>query len=66
MFWVIKIFTTTLGETGGDAVTMTLKLGYAVVHAMLPGGVTSLLSHQAMRVGAGRMRIGRTIKISGK
>ena len=30
MFWVIKIFATTLGETGGDAVTMTLQLGYAV------------------------------------
>lgn len=30
MFWVIKIFATTLGETGGDAVTMTWKLGYAV------------------------------------
>lgn len=30
MFWVIKIFATTLGETGGDAVTMTLKLGYGV------------------------------------
>ncbi|HEY0380107.1 MAG TPA: hypothetical protein VGC87_24550 [Pyrinomonadaceae bacterium] len=30
MFWVIKIFATTLGETGGDAVTMTWELGYAV------------------------------------
>ena len=30
MFWVIKIFATTLGETGGDAVTMTMNLGYAV------------------------------------
>jgi len=30
MFWIIKIFATTLGETGGDAVTMTWKLGYAV------------------------------------
>src|ERR1051325_771982 len=30
MFWVIKIFATTLGETGGDAVTMTWQLGYAV------------------------------------
>lgn len=29
-FWVIKILATTLGETGGDAVTMTLQLGYAV------------------------------------
>ena len=27
-FWVIKICATTLGETGGDAVSMTLKLGY--------------------------------------
>lgn len=30
MFWIIKILATTLGETGGDAVTMTLDLGYAV------------------------------------
>src|SRR3982074_1902355 len=29
-FWIIKILATTLGETGGDAVTMTLRLGYAV------------------------------------
>jgi uncharacterized membrane-anchored protein len=29
-FWIIKIFATTLGETGGDAVSMTLHLGYAV------------------------------------
>jgi uncharacterized membrane-anchored protein len=27
-FWVIKIVATTLGETGGDAVSMTLNLGY--------------------------------------
>ena len=27
-FWIIKIFATTLGETGGDAVTMTLGWGY--------------------------------------
>jgi uncharacterized membrane-anchored protein len=30
MFWVIKICATTVGETGGDALSMTLKLGYAV------------------------------------
>jgi uncharacterized membrane-anchored protein len=29
-FWIIKIAATTLGETGGDAVSMTLNLGYAV------------------------------------
>jgi uncharacterized membrane-anchored protein len=28
VFWIIKIAATTLGETGGDTVTMTLKLGY--------------------------------------
>ena len=28
-FWVVKILATTLGETGGDALSMTLKLGYA-------------------------------------
>jgi uncharacterized membrane-anchored protein len=30
MFWVVKILATTLGETGGDALSMTLHLGYAV------------------------------------
>jgi len=37
-FWIIKIAATTLGETGGDAVTMTLNLGYLVgtaIFAML-------------------------------
>ena len=29
-FWIIKIAATTLGETGGDAVTMSMNLGYAV------------------------------------
>ena len=28
LFWVIKIAATTLGETGGDAVSMSMKLGY--------------------------------------
>jgi hypothetical protein len=29
-FWVIKILATTLGETGGDALSVTLELGYAI------------------------------------
>jgi len=29
-FWLIKIAATTLGETGGDAVTMSMNLGYLV------------------------------------
>jgi len=28
IFWVIKILATTLGETGGDAVSMSMDLGY--------------------------------------
>ena len=34
-FWIIKIAATTLGETGGDAVTMTLNLGYLIGTAIL-------------------------------
>jgi uncharacterized membrane-anchored protein len=30
VFWIIKILATTLGETGGDAVSMSMDLGYAV------------------------------------
>jgi uncharacterized membrane-anchored protein len=30
VFWIIKILATTLGETGGDSVSMSLNLGYAV------------------------------------
>src|SRR5712672_1538636 len=36
-FWVIKIAATTLGETGGDAVSMTLNWGYALSSAMFIG-----------------------------
>jgi uncharacterized membrane-anchored protein len=30
VFWIVKILATTVGETGGDALSMTLNLGYAV------------------------------------
>jgi uncharacterized membrane-anchored protein len=30
VFWIIKIAATTLGETGGDAVSMSMNLGYFV------------------------------------
>jgi uncharacterized membrane-anchored protein len=33
-FWVIKIAATTLGETGGDWVTMSLNLGYLIGSAI--------------------------------
>ena len=31
-FWIIKIAATTLGETGGDTVTMTLRVGLSRRH----------------------------------
>lgn len=30
VFWIIKILATTLGETGGDAVSMSMDMGYLV------------------------------------
>jgi len=30
VFWIVKILATTLGETGGDAVSMSMNLGYLV------------------------------------
>src|SRR5580700_5447551 len=30
VFWLVKICATTVGETGGDAMSMSLSLGYAV------------------------------------
>jgi uncharacterized membrane-anchored protein len=37
VFWIIKIAATTLGETGGDAVSMTMQLGYAISTAIFFG-----------------------------
>jgi uncharacterized membrane-anchored protein len=40
-FWIIKILATTLGETGGDTVSMTMNLGYlagtAIFASLLAG-----------------------------
>ena len=35
LFWVMKIAATTLGETAGDLMSMTLKVGYAVSSLIL-------------------------------
>ncbi|KJK20483.1 membrane protein [Burkholderiaceae bacterium 16] len=34
VFWIIKIAATTLGETGGDALSMSLNLGYLISTAI--------------------------------
>jgi uncharacterized membrane-anchored protein len=46
MFWVVKILATTLGETGGDALSMTLKLGYAVSSLIFLGFFVVTLAAQ--------------------
>jgi len=35
LFWIIKILATTLGETGGDAVSMSMNLGYLISTGIL-------------------------------
>jgi uncharacterized membrane-anchored protein len=45
-FWIIKIAATTLGETAGDAVTMTMKLGYLVGTAIFGAILVGTLSAQ--------------------
>jgi uncharacterized membrane-anchored protein len=37
VFWFIKILATTLGETGGDAVSMSMALGYAISSLIFVG-----------------------------
>jgi uncharacterized membrane-anchored protein len=43
LFWVMKICATTLGETAGDLLSMTLEVGYAVSSMILVGGFLASL-----------------------
>jgi len=45
-FWVVKIAATTLGETGGDTVTMTLGWGYLAGTALFLGFLVALVGAQ--------------------
>jgi len=45
-FWIIKITATTLGETGGDTVTMTLDWGYLAGTALFLAALVLLVSLQ--------------------
>jgi uncharacterized membrane-anchored protein len=47
-FWIIKIAATTLGETGGDSVTMTLGWGYLAGTAMFFGVLIALVIAQIL------------------
>jgi uncharacterized membrane-anchored protein len=45
-FWVIKVLATTLGETGGDTVTMTLNWGYLAGSALFGVALVVLVAAQ--------------------
>jgi uncharacterized membrane-anchored protein len=43
VFWIIKIAATTLGETGGDTVSMTMNLGYLIGTAIFLAALVVLV-----------------------
>lgn len=45
-FWIVKILATTMGETGGDTVTMTMNLGYLVGTAIFLSALVVLVAVQ--------------------
>ncbi len=45
-FWIVKIAATTLGETGGDTVTMTMGLGYLTGTLLFFGALVVLVFFQ--------------------
>lgn len=49
LFWILKILATTLGETGGDAVTMTLGWGYLLGTFLFAGLFTAVVVVQVSR-----------------
>jgi len=51
VFWIIKIAATTLGETGGDTVSMTMNLGYLAGTAIF---LTVLVALVVLQVAAKR------------
>ncbi len=50
-FWIVKIAATTLGETGGDTVSMTMNLGYLIGTAIF---LTALVVLVAVQISARR------------
>ncbi len=50
-FWIIKILATTLGETGGDAVSMSMDLGYLVGTAIFMTAFVGAIALQILARG---------------
>jgi uncharacterized membrane-anchored protein len=51
LFWIVKIAATTLGETGGDTLSMTLNLGYLTSTAIF---LVVLVAFVALQISAKR------------
>jgi len=47
-FWIMKICATTLGETAGDLLSMTMRVGYALSSAILLGVFVIMLAIQLL------------------
>ena len=58
-FWIIKIAATTSGETGGDAVTMSMNLGYLVGTAIFAALFVVAVAAQIARAAITRSCSGR-------
>jgi uncharacterized membrane-anchored protein len=52
-FWITKVLATTLGETGGDTVSMTLNLGYLLSSLIF---VAALIVLAVFQIASGRFR----------
>src|SRR5581483_10906162 len=48
LFWIMKICATTLGETAGDLLSMTMDVGYAVSSVILLSGFLVTLIAQLL------------------
>ena len=46
LFWIIKIAATTLGETGGDTLSMTFHFGYLASTVIFAAVLAALVGHQ--------------------
>jgi uncharacterized membrane-anchored protein len=51
VFWIIKVAATTLGETAGDALSMSMNLGYLVSTAVFAAIFLAMVSAQVMAKG---------------
>ena len=55
-FWIMKICVTTLGETAGDLLSMTLNIGYATSNSTV-NGCNATINWTSRDMGYGKYEI---------